>query len=410
MSLPGPARLFTASLVIAVFAPILWTLGPESDYLVHTGEARHFAEHGSTRIPLPAFLFAGLTVIAQSILPGQSFLVAGIFVAQGTLLVLGILLCGQLERAWPNGADRTRAQLAIPFCAMSLMLVTPIHLATLADHNLYHGYIGISVHHNPTVTLLKPLALLAFGLAVRALTTRESTGRLKSSAAVVVALGVLAKPNYAIALLPALVTFAAWRTFVGTRSEIRAGVRVDFGLVALGFVGPACAVLLWQYAYTYSSAQSPHPAEASSAIAFAPLLAMSTFSESGVGGLAARLVASILFPVCVTALYFDAAKHDLAMGFAWMGFAFGAFYTYFMVETGPRFADGNFLWCGQITLFVLFVASSTFALQRAAVDRSARRWICAGVYGLHVISGVIWYAIPFLHSFDPSASVLRDWF
>jgi hypothetical protein len=290
------------------------------------------------------------------------------------------------------------------------MLVAPIHLATLADHNLYYGYIGISVHHNPTVTLLKPFALLAFGLALHALTAQRSGWRAKSSAAVVVALGVLAKPNYAIALLPALATFAGWRTYVDARSEVRAGVRVDWGLVALGFIGPACAVLFWQYAYTYSSAQASHPAEASSAIAFSPLLAMSTFSQSGVGGLAARFLASTLFPVCVTALYFADAKRNLAVSFAWLGFAFGAFYTYFLVETGPRLTDGNFLWCGQITLFILFVATSSFALQKAAVDRSPRRWICAGVYGLHLISGVIWYAIPFLHHLDPTAPLLRDWF
>ena len=399
------AQILTGALVLTLFGPVLWWLAPQSDFAVHSAEAEYWATYGSTRIQLPNFLFAGLTVIFQMCIPGLGFLSAGVLVA---LLAQGLLAATLFEcvlQSWPSGPTNAERLLLCALGAVSLMIVMPFNLLTFGQHNLYHGYIATSVYHSPSLALLKPLALLAWLQAIRIFEPGKAGLRSVAFAATVVGLGVLAKPNFAVALLPALVSFAGWRTL-----RHRPGDSVDWRRVWLGFVAPGCAVLAWQYLYTYSSNQAAHPSEMASGIVFAPLRIVSALSQASPAGLTMRFLLSILFPAAVYLAYTPQARRDVALNLAWVLFSAGAACSYLLAESGPRAADGNFLWSGQITLFILFATSATFALRHAVADRSPRRALCAFAYGLHLASGLVWYALQFLHRFVPSVPLLKEWF
>ena len=96
------------------------------------------------------------------------------------------------------------------FWSVSLTLVAPIMLLWLIDKQFYFGYIGLASYHNPTVHLLRPFALLGFIFAARAFRVPRSPVWMVLLSAGVTLGGMLIKPNYGIALLPACAILAVW--------------------------------------------------------------------------------------------------------------------------------------------------------------------------------------------------------
>jgi nitrate reductase gamma subunit len=81
------------------------------------------------------------------------------------------------------------------------------------------------------------------------------------------------------------------------------------------------------------------------------------------------------------------------MRIAWAGAFVGLFISYFLAEAGDRLYDGNFLWTGQMAVFVLFVAAAAFLFNR--LTKSAlgaatlgRGLVTMAVLWLHVESGL----------------------
>ncbi len=114
----------------------------------------------------------------------------------------------------------------------------------------------------------------------------------------------------------------------------------------------------------------------------------------------AKFVLSILFPLCVYSLYFRKATDDTYLSLAWPIFLVGACYTYFLAEDGAARFDGNFWWSAQVALLILFVFSTAFLVRQEV--RSKRFFICAAVFGLHLISGIVWY--------DTQIGLLSAWY
>jgi hypothetical protein len=192
-------------------------------------------------------------------------------------------------------------------------------------------------------------------------------------------LSTLAKPNYAICIGPALFLLAAYRC---SRKQY-----VNWRLLTLGAFASIGVVLAWQYLF--------HRTSGMGGFGFAPFKVMGYLSPEN---LPLKFVLSILFPACVYFSYFRQARRDLALNLAWLAFLFGAFYTYFIIE--PReWQSGNFLWSGAITLLILFVVSFIFFVQqmlnnaRERPQKSARTYLCVMVFGLHLVSGLIWYYV-----------------
>ena len=75
---------------------------------------------------------------------------------------------------------------------------------------------------------------------------------------------------------------------------------------------------------------------------------------------------------------------------------------YCLAEGGSGILNANFWWSGQITLFILFVASAVFVLsqEHEIALGNNRQWapnrrivICGIVFGLHLVCGLLDYSI-----------------
>lgn len=256
------------------------------------------------------------------------------------------------------------------------MLVSPVSIPTWSSENLYFGYIPAHVPHNPTQIALKPFALLFFLFALRAFSPQHPGWKVTALAFIFGLLSTLSKPSYAICLLPAVGFLSAYRLY---RGEV-----IHWHMLILGVALPVLAVLAWQYFFHRSGLGG---------FAFDPLRVMLHYSP-GLPLLVVKFMLSILFPACVVIAYFSAARHNLALQLAWLAFATGAAYTYLLIEPSD-WPSGNFWWSGQITLFILFVASTLFFIRQntGAKTLDGRFYGCAAALALHLVSGLFWYSI-----------------
>ena len=162
----------------------------------------------------------------------------------------------------------------------------------------------------------------------------------------------------------------------------------------LGIGIPATVMLGWQLYVNFVPNQiSPSQYR----VVFAPFKVFGHYSVS----LFPKFLLSILFPLSVYVCYFKKAMRDIPLNLCWLVFLMGAFYTYFLAEGGSssRMFAGNFAWSGQITLFILLVASATFFIKQVrsytclgvSWKTHNRFYLCLGVFLPHLVSGVLFY-------------------
>jgi hypothetical protein len=101
-----------------------------------------------------------------------------------------------------------------------------------------------------------------------------------------------------------------------------------------------------------------------SGVIFAPLAVIRLYSPVDPLTIARSLAASLAFPLAVTALWPRDAMRDVGMRIAWGGTLVGLFFSYFLAEGDGRLDHGNFLWTGQMAVFVLFVGAAAFVRAR----------------------------------------------
>ena len=381
--------------ILLVFLPVFQSVAPMpgSDFTAHVRQAQRMAE---TRINESSyFLYQFMVIAFHMVIPAMDYLAAGVWVVVVFQLILGWTLYAMLRwglrRAFEGQPALACAISAV--VALCLLMITPLNVLTWEAHNLYFGYIGINVYHNPTSVLLKPLALLVYLAAVAVFSAGDESSRMRVRNMLpfwviggITLLCTLAKPNFVIAFLPALGIMAM--IWLWQRKKI------DWlGLVG-GIVLPAVGLLAWQYLATYSS---DRVLADEAGILFAPFLVYGRESDD----LLLKFILSIAFPLAVYMLYYRRARQDWSLNLAWLTFGCGAFFTYFFAESGVRLQDANFAWSGQVTLFVLYAVSATFFIGQAFDRRSTYQIhkkltpfvICGVIFFIQVVCGILWYSL-----------------
>jgi hypothetical protein len=404
---------------ILVVVPLLLTLLPiiavqtcsSLDYYVHIGEAVRMQKTGT--IGFPHFLFQ-VSLLAIQIINPEAFFQLAFYTIKGVVpffvdecmvqkevtglefiamvsevgwyMLLGIITYRFL-RIHTN-MQRFQDKCILVLSTWLLIIATPISLLywLKIDSYVYLGYTNLQTYHNPTINIIKPIAILLFWYALNIFAERWNypQGVVLTATAILTVLSAIAKPNYIICLVPALMVYAGIR-FLRQR-------RFSWLLLFLGVLVPAGGVLVWQFTSTYVSNT---PVMTQSSIAIAPFVVISYISS----WLLPKFFLSILFPLCVYLLYIRQSMKNTMLNLAWLVFLFGAFYAYFLIETGIRKYDVNFLWSAQISLFVLFVASTAFFLGQNQTETFLYRKILADkraivsfvVLGIHAICGVFYY-------------------
>lgn len=369
------ALVLLITIIVCVFGVVVARqITVSFDYETHIRLAEEWITTGTVDRPLPHFLTQLLIITLHTVIPGISWNTAGWLTSVLSYVLLGIILYALLYPPCKTLNPRSAALLASAL-ALALMVIYALDVPTWYWLD-YWGYVQPNNYHNPTTVVLKPLALLSFMAVLKVYppAPTPTTVRTVVWTALVIALTSLAKPNFTICIVPALALFTV------TRVVRRRAVR--WRLLLLGIALPITIILLWQYGLLAERG----------GIEFAPFRVMQLFTTAG--WLFPKFLLSIAFPLVVYLLHFQNARRSTLLNLAWLNFAFGAFYTYFLAEGGSGWRAGNFIWSGQITSFILMVATVLFWLEQiAAADETnptSRRQIrlCAIIFMLHIISGV----------------------
>jgi hypothetical protein len=365
-------------LLLVIFVPVAFqSIFQWTDYRFHIPFAQYWAENGALRQPVPHLLYHALLVVFQAILPGANFEFAAFVLNIAMFLVTGILIYTFLLPALDQVSSRRAPTLAIAM-TLGLMLLSAITMLSWSTTELYFGYIVTNAYHNPTILLLRPLALLQFIYTLK-IFDKSATARTVVLTLILTVLSANAKPNYLIAICPAIGLITLYRL---VRRE-----SIHWPLLIIGFAIPTGVVLGAQLLLFTSQLDSQ--------IIFAPFESLKWYTD----GLPLKFILSILFPLAVYVAYFKQARQSLYLNLAWLTFVFGSFYMYFFSESyDPK--SGNFWWSGQSTLFILFIATAYFFLnlhqtrlfgRGENAQRDARLYLSLGIFGLHLVAGLLWY-------------------
>jgi hypothetical protein len=242
--------------------------------------------------------------------------------------------------------------------------------------NVYLGQLSPTVWHNPTVIALLPLAVAAFWACVR-------TGdgwRASFLCGALLAASATAKPNFALAFLPAVALLRL--------VQVRPLGRALAGLACLA--APALAVLGWQYRQALALGLE---ARGQGVVSLRPLEVWQIYSPHP---LASALV-SLAFPLAVAAFAARDIRQRVPLVAAWLTTALAVAQFALLAEPEPRLGDANYYWAVVPALYLLFLVSACelLAPRRLSAARRAGRAGCWALLAAHAASGVFLYLHPF---------------
>jgi len=351
------------TLVVCIGAAVLATLSyllympttirffqVQSDYTKHVMFAETIYRTHQLVVPhvLFHFLTIGVVEVAGASFHSAALLVLGVFYGLTGLLVYRetarVLIAAQSSRqALWGGA------IAALVLGLAALFMQPV-VKPGVPHVYQLGYFWAEPYLSPTYSLMKPLALASAVSALAFLTSAAASRLAVMTAAIATAAGALAKPNFAICLMPAVVILGALRS--------KDHEPVDWKAITLGILTPGAVILLLEYYLSYSGFGPQGTYQ--NAVVFAPLR---FFREHSVRYLSAKLALSVAFPAAVYLLYWKCARRDLPLNFALLLFAFGAGYGIFLAEA-QKASAGNLVWGAYVTLFILYLFSATFLVRQ----------------------------------------------
>lgn len=371
----------TCLLVGTIYLPIIQRMIMVGyDYLIHVGLAEKMLTTGE--ILTPHFLLQFAVAAIAAIFP--------VTVQTATLSLLVIAVSATAFVIAQTIAKEISSLSVILYLTAALLLSAPLAVLFPFDKHLYLGYISTNVFHNPTMLLLKPLALLSFGYAVTAIDNHKAPQKsIWLLCGLTTVACALTKPSFTICILPAMALLIFYRLLT-KRSLSR-------NMLLFGFFLPALLILALQFRMTYGSSQIQGIYSGSSQIIFAPLAVMQTYSL----WLPAKFLLSLTFPLTLLLCYFRRVTKDTGLLLGWLAFFFGAAYTYLLAESGPRMLQGNFSWSAQITLFILFIYSARLLFSHEVSASNAGQnkfYLCNGALLLHLAFGIAFYISEFIHT------------
>ncbi len=380
-SKPDVIAIILLSLLLAIlfWLPIsnIFKISGPSDYREYIRFAMETAE--GKRLD-PHFLYPLLVIIVQFI-PGVDYLLSAMLVVTAFFSVSGILIYFYIRPSMGPVNSAKHSILSL-ICSISLLVVTPIFIFTLFNNNLYRGYIGISIYHNPTSLLLKPFAILVFLFTMKVFLEKSTQGKTVTLAILII-LSTLAKPSYTIVLFPAIGLVVIYR-IIKKRF-------VQWKPLIFGIGIPSVVVLGWQYFFFFGQ-------DIRSKILFSPLESIKAW-ESNNSLILLKFIFSIAFPLCVYVFDLKNAKRNFGLNLSWLIFFIGSFYLYFLIQIGPeQTRAGNFLWSAQLGLFILFLVSAKHLIDNnrnfvstAPPKRLIKIVFTYSIFGLHLLCGIYFY-------------------
>lgn len=373
--------LFVAGILITIPIVVRTASDSKTDFYKHY----HFAQQMADNVHLAHVLYYASIIAVEYGMPNATiaavnFVSMAIFMAPLPALVFFLLMrsgFGFLGQRW------------LTALSLSLFIIAPVFVFADGVHIL--GYVSPTVWHSPTFHALRifilPVSLLAFR-ALAAAPYRNLNQRVfvLILAATLVSLSVLAKPSYALPLLPGVCLVAFYRAL--SRQS------VDWLLLALGILLPALVILALQYLINFDNGDGIR-------IGWLELWR----SKFPIWEIPIRLAASLAFPIMAYLCYLSEARKSVYLNMSWL-IVFVAFvFMFFFNVTGWRTRHFVFNWGSYAAVFALMYATTEFLLGLLADERrkrlgdkspagpflSIRFRAVASVFALQVVFGIIYY-------------------
>jgi hypothetical protein len=262
--------------------------------------------------------------------------------------------------------------------ALAVISAGPI-LPPGTDRDLYMvGYFLPNAIHNPTVIAAKPFVPLLISLAAVAAGLAHRPSWSIPGGALVTVLAALAKPHYVSCIAPAAALCAAVRV-------LRQG-SVRWRLLVLALAAPAILTLAGTYWVVRAM-----PGDAT--VSLAPFEVLRPFVAVNVGSLLQRIASDIAFPVVVILCWPSIVRRAPWLLLAWIAYGVALTQAFLLAETGPRVADGNFLWSPQLATFGLLASHAAVLPAMARADGATARWrvvLATSTLALHSFHGIWW--------------------
>jgi hypothetical protein len=391
----GSELVLPALLLFFLSLPLLSRLvggsarpGQHSDHLDHLRYAHELVEKGKFQPhPLyhclvvlfsfgnPTLTMGGIAVVVLALaLAARAYLTALLMTdanAPPLPIVLGLCLCLALAMPLPNWWQFPAELFPDNYARYFKELPSPVLWKIPVT---YRGQVSPNVWHNPTAIFAMPFALWLFLLAIQAL--RDPRTFTMGAMGFVMALNLLAKPNYVLSFAPclAVAALAVWYQSIRTgRLTLPAAV----GQACLAFA-PAIAILSFQFRNAFGAGITGE-----SKVVLDPLTSWSKFSHN----IPASILLGIVFPAAVAALYPRRVIVEPKLLLAWAVLAVALAEFALLAEVGDRSTHGNFHWGAVLADQVLFVVCTDFLLRQPA---SLSRKLAFAVLGLHVLSGSLY--------------------
>lgn len=252
---------------------------------------------------------------------------------------------------------------------VALLVAMPIY-NPMSD-TIYLGQITPTVWHNSTTILAAPFAIALFYSALRFM--RNASLSTANILTIMGVLSTLAKPNFAIALFPAL----GIACFILGTTKRKISV-----ILLLAIPAVALAAVMYFQLVTTRAVVTASDADAGFILSF--FGPWSLYSPN----IPLSLLLSVAFPASVLLLSYGSVLADREAMFSWLVFLVALIQAAFLAESGGRLAHGNFFWGAHLALMILFITHAKISLTE---KRRRHRTIEFGVLTLHVGSGIYYY-------------------
>jgi hypothetical protein len=315
---------------------------------------------------------------ARQMLRGDSFQPHPLFHALLILLCRGdfqsppagvaiVLMAGCVAiRAWLTTCVLSGRDWLMATIAVCLAFAMP--LPNWWGGQLVLGQPSPNIWHNPTFIVAAPLCIALFFSAVRLLDKPSLRWALLSG--ILMALSLLAKPNFVIAFLPIYVPTLTFALRRWSQSGIRLWNSLALGFVALSpglLVATVQAVVLTEQYVVY----------------LYPLAVWKNWSRN----IPASIVLGTAFPLSVAVAYLRQVNTDRTLTLAWLTMAVAC--AMFALMAGADLLAGNWGWGMHLANAVLFVASAAFLSRQPP---NWRRRLCLCILVCHTLSGLAYLA------------------
>jgi len=331
--------LITSLLCMVLCAPVYFfriTQPVDGDFGAHVEGAAFFLESGYFESGFASHPILQVLMITISKLSGGF---VGLYASMLIIQVAAQGLLAGIVYHWLGNSTKNNWEYWRIAAAISVTFVAPVMLIAIVDRLFYYGYIGMANYHNPTINLLKPIALLCVIQAVGVFENQKTSWKEISISALLVIISAAIKPSFLLAFLPAIGVISIL--------QLLRKKPIDFGQIFLGFMLPGVLVLAAQWLIMYTN-EAPD-----NQIVWAPFLVESAFSNH----LLPKFLLSVLFILQGIIVFRKELLIDQSLLLGLVMFLVGIFQNYLFAEDGRELLSGNFRWSGQIVtlLFVIII-------------------------------------------------------